>query len=120
MITKYRNIDVLIDDPQGRFVEDKEIDVRIKYNSKENLFEVTVPEKKEKEQNTEPKKKPEEVYKNSQLNVTGSITVMKQLKVGIQLAIDKALEMGKDRLEDSLLDALEQTYNRCEERAHGK
>ena len=120
MITKYRNIDVLIDDPQGRFVEDKEIDVRIKYNSKENLFEVTVPEKKEKELDTTPKKKAEEVYVDSVAKVKGTITVKDHLKVGIDLAIDKALEMGHDRLEDSLLRALDQTYNRCEEHAHGK
>ena len=52
--------------------------------------------------------------------VKGTITVKDHLKVGIDLAIDKALEMGHDRLEDSLLRALDQTYNKCEERAHGK
>ena len=120
MVTKYRNIDVLIDDPQGRFVEDKEIDVRIKYNSKENRFEVTVPEKKEKELDTTPKKKAEEVYVDSVAKVKGTITVKDHLKVGIDLAIEKALEMGHGRLEDSLLDALDKTYAKCEERAHGK
>jgi len=119
MITKYKNVDVFLDDPMGLFQENKEMDVRIKYISKTNTFEVTVPEKKEKEVDTTPKPKPVAVYEDRILKVKGTITVKEHLKVGIDLAADKALELGHDRLEESLVKALDATYDVCEKRAYG-
>ena len=116
MITKYSNVDVLVDDPMGLFKENKEMEVRMKYIPETNTFEVTVPERKEKEVDTTPKPKPLAVYEDSVAKVKGTITVKEHLKVGIDLAADKAMELGRDRLKESLDKALDVTYDECQKR----
>ena len=110
----YNNTRVEIEDPQERMKDlrvGEEITVHLSMLEDGN-FHIRVPEKKEPV-DTSNKPKAVNVYKDKELNVTGSITVKEQLKVGIQLDAKKALEVGQERIKDSLLKGLEKTYEAC-------
>lgn len=112
----YKNYTVVVDDPQDRLndlKEGSEITVHMKRGS-DDSFEIRVPEKKV-EDNT-PKAQPETIYENKQLNVKGTITVTNRLKVGVDINIKKALEVGEEQIKDSLVRSLEKTYGACLER----
>lgn len=108
---KFMNVDVEIEDPQNKFENDKEMTLHVTYSKTDKTFHSHFPEKKPVD--TTPRPKPVTVYEDKEANVKGTITVKKHLKVGIDLDIDKAMELGYGRLEDSLVAGLAKTYEEC-------
>jgi len=80
----YRNANVEIFDVEGRFKDDEEFTVQLKYDKARETFLVTIPEAKKAEPK-EDKPKPVNVYDGLLTKIKGTITVRGNGKVNMDM-----------------------------------
>lgn len=111
MIKEFNRVSVVVNDPQEKFEADKEFSAKVRYNKAEHTFVIQLPEKKA-DMPDEDKPKAIEVYKDKNLNITGTITTSDQIKVGVMLKADKAEAKGKTTIREGLEEALDAVWEK--------
>ncbi len=80
----YNKANVEIFDVEGRFKDDEEFTVQLKYDKARETFLVTIPEAKKAEPK-EDKPKPEEVYTGEEYGIKSTIKVNGNVKMNLDI-----------------------------------
>jgi len=109
VVHNFQSAKVVVNDAANVFQTGDEVTAHVKYEEKENLIRIDIPEKKSVQKKDKPK--PTNVWTGPSTGVKGTIAVSGNPMVSLNMPNEKMLALGKKMVKQELDTAFDKVYD---------